>query len=542
MKRLVYLVLPAIFLCSLAFKIGAWTDDGQFHLECLHDGEVMKRLECHSTLCWVCQKNGYTYPNYRCAGMTPQCKDPGPGGYDMEPPVIDIVRPSEGQVLGSRRVLMEIETDEQAQYSYADITDQKGVEKRLCSRCTFYSRTISFNDGFHNITVFAQDLNYNKANKTVSFFIDSKRPRIRSNLPRKGSYTDGKFTVFYDEKNLEQVLLKWRGAGEWNTVEGICQSGDRQSCTIEVPGLPQGKIEYYFMLRDRVNNETSRITEVLVDTLSPQIAVIQPQPGSYSERKVQFQLNATEPATFEYIDLEDARPRFRRLCRDCTSYGRSQGFSDGMHRLVIKAADNAGNSMNTTAEFFVDSKAPRIIRMYPMDKMHANSTFTLVVMDDTLQRVVLNYKENKSVDYVAVSKEAGDCSIDGRYMICNFDVWPLEQGPLNYYFEAIDKATTVQSVVYDVTVDTVAPQIKVHAPKEQGYPDRYVLLNITTDEKATIGYTEGLGSRFMTLCTRCTSYERQRAFGYGEHVITFEATDQAKNKGSKTVDFAVGVP
>lgn len=280
---------------------------------------------------------------------------------DTMPPQMTVNSPVDEALYPERRVEFEIHVNEEVTLEYIDYFDRKPRFRRLCSRCTEYTRSKSFRDGFHNITIRATDNAGNTNTTNISFIVDSKDPRIKRIEPRRRDYTNGSFTVKYDEENVEKVELYYKlGEGsEYNEpVLGDCDSGKNQECTIIiVEGLEDIKHEelwYYFVIEDIVGHvDVSRENMVYVDTVSPEMSVNSPVNGGTYGRRVDFEISVTEEVEIGYIDNSDPRQRYRRLCSRCDSYTRSKSFSYGPHDLTIFATDEAGNSDVESISFTV---------------------------------------------------------------------------------------------------------------------------------------------------------------------------------------------
>ena len=73
-----------------------------------------------------------------------------------------------------------------------------------------------------------------------------------------------------------------------------------------------------------------------------------PKNETYYGRRVPFNINISEKVLLEYYDEDSRSPRWRRLCSNCNEYGISRSkrksFTRGIHDLLIRATDKAGNS------------------------------------------------------------------------------------------------------------------------------------------------------------------------------------------------------
>jgi len=345
-------LLTALVLAILPFVNSAtYVVDNQYHWTCLGKGEKLAHFVCYSDCCITCQKNGYTSPWYNCFGSPCGCSgntDP----LDVEPPVMNITSPNNGLISGSRSIGFLIELNEASDIYYNDTADERRGLRKVCSKCKKFDRTISFNDGPHIITLVAIDSSGNRREDTRKFTIDSKKPRVKSTLPKSRGYTNGTFIVMYDELNLERVKLSYNQGDGYVEVPKIdCPKGLKQECIILVPGLKDGPLTYSFILEDVVNTVKTKEGKVNVDTKVPEITM-SPLNSQYTS-SVYFNINVTELVAIEYMDTSAVRPKWNRFCSRCDHYYGKKSFSDGPHSLVIRATDPAGNSDQESASFSV---------------------------------------------------------------------------------------------------------------------------------------------------------------------------------------------
>jgi hypothetical protein len=356
-KITVFVLLTALVLGVLPFVNSAtYVPDNKFYWTCLSNGDKLAVWTCTHDCCVVCQKNGYNnYPEDRCAGL-PRCScgsNSQPG--DIQPPVITLNMPFNNTISGSRSIQFSIATDEKADYYYKDSADERRGFKKICPNCLSYNGKISFADGQHTITILAADANNNQAEKPVSFFIDSQKPKIRSTLPKSKGYTNGTFVVTYDELNLQKVKLMYnQGPGYNEVVRTDCPKGVKQECSFFVHGMSQTPLTYYFILEDPVNTVQSKeVKTIYVDTVVPTMTITLPESISY-KGGVPFDVDVSEDVTLEYRDNSQKTPRWNKFCSKCDNYARKRSFSRGSHAFDIRATDLAGNSVQGSVSFIVE--------------------------------------------------------------------------------------------------------------------------------------------------------------------------------------------
>lgn len=267
----------------------------------------------------------------------------------------------ENIIYEKKRVLLNLTTTDNEsnltdveKIEYINYNDKKPKWKTLCKDCDEYIKERNMNEGQNNITIRASiDGAVKEAN--VSFFIDSKKPIIHSMLPKKKSVTNGSmFWIKYSEDNLEKVELFFNGSSVLN-----CTSGRRQECStsINLSGHDGESIEYWFEVSDSINTVITKKVNVTVDTTSPVLTINMPQNATYG-KKVPFNISVSEKTDIEYLDSWDVNPQWKKVCSSCNSFGldkiKTKSFKKGIHELVIKATDDAGNSDEGNVGFFVN--------------------------------------------------------------------------------------------------------------------------------------------------------------------------------------------
>jgi len=153
----------------------------------------------------------------------------------------------------------------------------------------------------------ATDYAGNVGEDSVTFTVDSTKPIILRQEPRHKKYTDGTFTVVYSEDNLKNISLYYKGVleGSYNEVtKDTCDSGKKKECAFNVDlNAYEGEfIDYYFVVRDYVNEKQGRTYTVKVDTEPPQITLNSPEEVIYSSTWVPMDIELDEEVTLEYSD------------------------------------------------------------------------------------------------------------------------------------------------------------------------------------------------------------------------------------------------
>lgn len=252
---------------------------------------------------------------------------------------------------------------------YLDNSDERARERSICRRLdgTLCEGRASFRDGEHNITIYAVDEAGNIAKENLIFFVDSRDPRISRTEPRRG-FASGVFNVEFDEENPISLFLNYGNSqtgfrNQEVDIDNSCFMDRRYECetSVNLSDYHGQEIVYWFNITDILNQtDQSREEELGVDSVAPILnnpdSFWEQGEGRY-ERYIYFTFNITEENFDEinYIDLNDDRPRERRLCsrlRDGICETR-KSFRTGDYNLQITILDEAGNSIKRFIEFSV---------------------------------------------------------------------------------------------------------------------------------------------------------------------------------------------
>jgi len=283
-----------------------------------------------------------------------------PIDFDLQAPDLIIKSPLSGLIYTQKSVRINISLDEEGSIYYFDNVKMNGW-KMLCSSCSVYSQMKSFNEGFNNFTFRAVDAAGNDVNKTIAFFVDSKKPKIQKTRP-KIEFASGIFDVEFKELNPTSLTLYYGVSGNYKTeavdlktCTSIKGNSDKFACEAtakQIKAFENQEIEYWFELTDIAGAmDESRHIKLDVDTIPPVFTMNY----TIDRRTAIFSFKVTEKNFDEIGFYENAsgKERYSPLCtrlknESCSS---KKSFSTGHHVLNIKAVDKAGNFMDKQIAF-----------------------------------------------------------------------------------------------------------------------------------------------------------------------------------------------
>ncbi|MFH1802989.1 MAG: hypothetical protein ABH864_06100 [archaeon] len=93
----------------------------------------------------------------------------------------------------------------------------------------------------------------------------------------------------------------------------------------------------------------------------------------------------------------------------------------------------------------------------------------------------------------------------------------------------------------NVSIDVTPPELEIFTPADgELFTSRNVLIDLTSSEVVDIHYQKAADQgRWISVCSDCTSYSRERSFDEGLNEVTFRAVDRAHNEAYYTIFFNI---
>ncbi len=271
---------------------------------------------------------------------------------DSTAPLLTINAPLDG-FYNEKKLLWDVTSNEPVKITYADNGEKSKI---FCSKCNGAQKFVTLNDGNHLIEVTAVDAAGLISSKIMSLLIDTQKPKIFSVTPKKGTMTNGQFSINYAEDDLQSMTLYIKGPldADFIAFPIDCPSGKKASCstTINLASYEGQQIEYYISLADRTATVASLKIKVTVDTTTPILLIKEPAEATYQTKSIPLELQANEKVA-EML-FSDNGNNFKKLCSNCNTYKAKKTFSIGDHSVVFAAHDKAGNEIFQAVSFTVE--------------------------------------------------------------------------------------------------------------------------------------------------------------------------------------------
>ncbi|MFC1768993.1 hypothetical protein ACFLZX_04485 [Nanoarchaeota archaeon] len=454
----------------------------------------------------------------------------------------NILSPHEGVSYPDRKIELRVLAYFMAsEILYSDDGGDRWI--RVCDDCNEIEKSVSYRDGENNIMVKVIDEGGEEYIQSVDFKIDSKEPKIKKTEPKDKSHSYGFFSVEYDEDDLYDMFLYYRGPGESEfnkqALSG-CPSGKKQKCniTLNMDNYNGDMIEYYFEAEDSINSgKQRRNVNTTIDTVDPVLDLNKPESGkifNVSSTLVDIDLDAE----VESLEMYDNDGKAKRLCRKCSEYSKNLRFKDGKHDLRFVATDKAGNTDETSVVIYVDTRMPKVSSINPRD--YTNGVIQVKYTELNFENIKLYVKRSSEEDFTQIP--VTEACNSGTNKLCN-----IEGNLASYHGELIDYYVVIGDILGnlasskvndEVEVDTVVPVATINEPSGTTY-DRYVPFDIEVNEEVKYIQITDNGGRPSNLCGGCDSVSKTKSFSSGSHAVSISIIDFAGNSVTQTTNFVV---
>lgn len=285
-----------------------------------------------------------------------------------------------------------------------------------------------------------------------------------------------------------------------------------------------------------------------IDSQPPVITLSSPSPMNdslFTSTGINFRLGLDEYASVYYIDEDNNRGRWSRVCTKCKSIDKTMRFKEGPNKIKIKARDVVGNEAFKTVEFFIDSKRPRLLGTSP-SRGFVSGSFSAEFTELNPQRLILYYG-NSLTGFRQHSVDLGQCYEPRRgRTACDsqIDISDYDGQVLDYWYELEDIAGNIaESRPRDLEVDMTPPVISRLSYEQDGNRVTFDIA-VTDLNFELLSYIDNSDTRprERRLCSRLRdgACQVRKSFRDGPHNLTIIAYDEAGNKAQGGIIFQVG--
>ncbi|MDP2926376.1 MAG: hypothetical protein Q8N99_08415 [Nanoarchaeota archaeon] len=314
----------------------------------------------------------------------------------------------------------------------------------------------------------------------------------------------------------------------------VCRNG-RCTCTLESGGgYCQVCVDEMGKYSSYVNclNEFCK-TDPNEDK-SLELEVVLPFEEHYNKNKFNLEINASKNSKIAMVDNINGGKT--ELCNHCNHYNKLLNFNLGFNDITVIATKGLEKKERRYI-FFIDKEKPRIIKILPNSRGFSNGKFSVYYSEDNIKELALNYK----VDGEYKKKIIRNCE-NGKSKNCTveIDLSGYENQELEYYFNLIDiGANSVSSRVNNFFIDTTSPVLKdVITDIDENNIEMTLYIEEMNLDKVYFSIDEK-NKRVFCYNLKNNLCSKRLTLSYGEHKISFNIIDNARNEINKDITISV---
>ncbi|CGT15728.1 Ig domain-containing protein [Salmonella enterica subsp. enterica serovar Typhi] len=427
-------------------------------------------------------------------------------------------------------------------------------------------------DGGYTLTVEATDKAGNKTTQQLDFIIDtllSEPTIVLDNTDDSGTKGDNltnvnkpTFLLGNIDADARYVTVEVQHGGTKEVLTATKDATGNWSVT-PIGTWADGDYTLTVRVEDEAGNEKhSASLTVTVDTQIT-IDVIELVndngiPGDNMTNDAHPQFRVTVPGDVNEVSLSiDGGVTWVKAMQSATpgvwNYTWPKTVADGDYTLTVKATDNAGNTVTRTLDFTIDTtlSTPVIVLDSADDSgVHGDNmtnrtqpTFALQHIDDDAVRVTVSVEHGGVTTTFDATKDAGGWTFTPT------GAWADGDYTLSVSVE--DKAgNTSHSASLTVTVDTQIAINNIELVNDSGIPNDNLTNNVRPHFQVTVPTDVNVvrlsidgGKTWFNATQSATpgvwDYIWPDDVADGGYTLTVEATDEAGNKATQTLDFTI---
>lgn len=393
-------------------------------------------------------------------------------------------------------------------------------------------------DGEHTITVRARDDIGHVTLNEIEVVVDNHRPELEILNPVSDQFIEGDLLVqidAVDEVGIDQVTVEIFSLvreephkGEWVKEAIYNPSTGYYETTLDTTMEEEDGYWNITAYTEDLSGKTNvtETMEIRVVNHDPELTIHSPQHGEYVSGRVS--INAT---------VEDAFPGPAYYSVDEGGWKpiivpwNTTGFSDGEHRLDIKATDQAGNSVTRTIRVTVINSDPEASIVSPVEDQFIEGWFQFRV------------KAQHSVEVERVEADIFDASrnltydSESGYYVYERDTRSLEDGTYTFTAKAVDPMGNMdETETVTFHIDNNPPAVDIDSPQNGDYVRGVIEPDVTVEDEflKDVRYSVD-DTGFVPIEDELNTTK----LSDGEHTLTVRASDEAGHSTERKVTIIV---
>ena len=376
--------------------------------------------------------------------LTWGAEETAPVGGDSTPPIVTITTPTNNT--NTTNTLLDVNytaTDETALDS-CWWTNNSGTNNYSLGTACSNITTETWNEGTHNLIIYANDSTNNVGTATVTFTIDTINPDLNLTFPINSvTYDSLTLDLNYTQYDLHPQSCWYNNGSTTNsttTTAGTNWTG--------VTGA-EGSNTWIVYCNDSAGNENQSSVTFTIDSIIPNILILTPTNNTNTTNTL---LDVNYTASDINLDhcwwTEDSGATNTSLTTNCNNIT-TETWTEGTHNVIVYVNDTIGNENSSSITFTIDTTAPTLTITSPIN----NTNHSLAVVDlnytyiESLSGGNCWYNNNSAANSTSVVMGTNFSGVTG---IQGNNIWTL------YCNDSLGNEAGLDVSLF---IDTIFPQI-----------------------------------------------------------------------------------
>ncbi len=428
---------------------------------------------------------------------------------DLTAPTVTLYEPENNSVLDQGNVTFKcyaednlklinvtLYTNKSGSFS-PELTNSSGINGN-------YTFKLTMSEGYYIWNCKAcDDIRCSFYSENWSFYVDLNAPTVTVVSPENKSYNTNTIQLNYSASDLTLDSC-------WYELDGTNYSLPNCENTT-LTNLAEGSHHLIVYANDSLGRVGYDEVWFRVDLTPPSLVVVSPENNTeYGTPNVPLEYSVSdniEVDTCWYV-LDGGQPTVLLNCQNTTL-----SLDNGPHNITVYVNDTAGNTNQSFVQFTVNSTAPYVKILHPVEGNYYNN-----------QTIWLNYTvQDTDLDSCWYSIDGGDnVSIPN----CQNITITVSDGSHNVKVYANDSLNQIGWDSVNFFVDTVPPSLVLISPENKSYSENTIWINYTVND-TNLDYCVYELDGSNTTVSDCSNVSLE--LSEGSHYVRVFAFDKAGN-------------
>ena len=353
-------------------------------------------------------------------------------------PKVYIIYPSSNMWLNKSEINLLWSGSDNEGINHYEVSDGGNVWINVGLNNTYTFTNMS--DGEHILFVKVVDVVGNVGIDSVKIYIDTVSPSVKITSPEKKYISS------------DTIILRWVmddnfGISKCKVFDGYCWINVSSNTTLcKISNLTEGEHCFKIEVWDYAGNTNYSEINVTVDLSPPSLTITEPINGSYySVSDVNVSWSASDNIGLDSVRLRVDNQQWLNVSGNRYSL---KNLEDGKHTIEIEAVDFAGNYIAREVDFVVDTQAPYVEIISPINGSWLNDNIIILQWTAT---------DNLNVYEIHIFLDSTDVLLLGEgNTSCNISV---NEGMHTIGILAKDYAGNAEYSEITIGIDLTAPSL-----------------------------------------------------------------------------------